>query len=470
MLLSLTMLTPLIINYIYNEHNQKVFFYSFLITFLFGFLLWFLNRKSSKRLKTNDGFIIVTSIWVCVSIFGCIPYILAPDLNLSLSKAVFESTSGFTTTGATIISHLDDLSHSILFYRQQTEFLGGMGIIVLTVAILPLLGVGGIKLYNAETSSPWKDEKISPKISSTAKALWGIYLLLTFLCFISYLLAGLDVFNALCYTLSTVSTGGFAPCDASMSNMPTSVIIVCIVFLFLSAIGFKLHYLALTKFRLKYYIQDLEFRTYFYYLFFISFIISITLIANSKDNFDVIRIVLDSIFQTVSLSSSAGFISNSNYYLWPSFLPILLILVLTIGGCAGSTSGGLKIIRAILFTKKATLEAKKVINPQGFFTIKIGDIHISESALNKVSGFISIYIIFFCIGWLSLLGTGLNIETSFSAILTSLSNAGPGLGDIGSSFAKVSNSSLWICSFFMIAGRLEIFTIVVLLIPEFWRK
>ncbi|MDN9007533.1 potassium transporter TrkG [Francisella tularensis] len=470
MFLSLTMLSPLLVDYIYDEDNAYPFVLSFTVTFLCGFLLWFISRKSNKKLSNRDGFLIVTLVWIFVTVFGAIPYMSFPGLNLSFTNAVFESVSGFTTTGGTVIEGLDKLPHSILFYRQQTEFFGGMGIIVLSVAILPLLGVGGMQLYKAEVSGQWKDDKIAPKISSTAKALWMVYLLLTFLCFISYLLVGVEPFDAICYTFSTVSTGGFAPSDASMTDKPLGMLIVCAIFLFLGTTSFKAHYIALSKFKISHYFRNIEFKAYFYFLFFTSFIVCITIITHTNDLSNIFSIVTNSIFQVISISSSAGFVSDNNYYLWPSFLPIMLMFIAIIGGCGGSTAGGLKMIRAILFKEKAILEARRVIHPQGVFTVKLGDIHISEQALNRVSGFISVYIIIFAGGWLALLGCGLDIPTAFSTIATTLSNVGPGLGDIGSNFKNLPKEALWICNFAMIAGRLEIFTILVLFMPDFWRK
>lgn len=470
MFLSLTMLSPIIIDLIYQEDNSAPFLTSFFLTFISGFLSWIISRKSTKKLSNRDGFIIVALVWLAVTIYGSIPYMMFPDLSLSFTKAVFESTSGFTTTGGTVIQGLDNLPHSILFYRQQTEFLGGMGIIVLSVAILPLLGVGGMQLYKAEIAGQWKDDKLAPKISSTAKALWLVYILFTILCFVSYMLVGLNPFDAICYTFSTVSTGGFAPSDASMTDKSTGVLIVCMIFLFLGATSFKAHYLALAKFRISHYFKDVEFKAYCYYLFFAIFIVAITLISHANDFSEIPEIIKNSVFQVIALSTSSGFISDSNFYLWPSFLPIMLMFIAIIGGCGGSTAGGLKMTRAILFKEKAMLEAKRVIHPQGVFTVKIGNAQISEQALNRVSGFISVYVILFGLGWLALLGCGLDVTTSFSTIATTLSNVGPGLGAIGSNFASMPDTALWICDFAMIAGRLEIFTILVLFMPEFWRK
>lgn len=470
MFLSITMLSPIIIDHIYHENNLYPFLVSFIVTFLSGFIMWFIARKSTKKLTNRDGFLIVALVWGFVTLYGAIPYLTFPGLNLTFTHAVFESASGFTTTGGTVISGLQHLPHSILFYRQQTEFFGGMGIIVLSVAILPLLGVGGMQLYKAEISGQWKDEKIAPKISSTAKALWLVYLLFTFLCFFSYLLVGMDPFDALCYTFSTVSTGGFTPTDASMTDKSTGVLIVCGIFMFLGATSFKAHFIALSRLSIKHYFRNVEFKAYCYLLFFASAVVAITMISFSNDLTDIPKTITDSIFQVVALSSSAGFVSDSSFYLWPSFLPIMLMFLAIIGGCGGSTAGGLKMIRAILFKEKAVLEAKRVIHPQGVFTAKLGDIHISEQALNRVSGYISVYIIIFGAAWLALLGCGLDVTTAFSTAATTLSNVGPGLGEIGTSFGTLPDKALWICDLTMIAGRLEIFTILVLFMPEFWRK
>ena len=470
MLLGLSMLTPVVVNSIYSERYAKPFFESFLITFIFGLLLWFIGRKSTRSISSRDGFIIVALVWSIVAIFGSIPYIIFPKLHLSFSQAVFESASGFTTTGATVIQGLDSLPHSILYYRQQTQFLGGMGIIVLTVAILPLLGSGGMQLYKAEATGYKKDEKLAPKISSTAKVLWLVYLLITFLCIICYMLAGMGPFDAICYAFSTVANGGFAPSDASMENKSPAVLVVCIVFLFLSATSFKSHYIALSKFNIKHYAKDSEFKAYFYFLFFVSLITAITLVSYQKDTTNIGHTILNAVFQVVSISSSAGFISDSNYYLWPSFLPVLLMFVAIIGGCGSSTAGGLKMIRAMIFKEKVLLEAKRVIHPQGVFVIRLGGINISEQTLNRVSGFIAAYILLFAIAWLVLLSFGLDIPTSFSAVATTLSNSGPGLGAIGVNFKSLPNEALWLCDFTMVAGRLEIFTILILFMPEFWKK
>ena len=329
MFLSLTMLSPVVIDHLYSEHTSYPFIASFLATFLSGFLLWFIARNTTKKLSNRDGFLIVALVWGFVTLFGAIPYMTFPGLDLSFTHAVFKSASGYTTTGATIIDGLDTLPHSILFYRQQTEFFGGMGIIVLSVAILPLLGVGGMQLYKAEIAGQWKDEKIAPKISSTAKALWMVYLLFTFLCFLSYMLIGMNPFDAICYTFSTVSTGGFAPSDASMTDKSTGVLIVCGIFLFLGATSFKAHYIALSDFKIKHYFKNVEFKAYCYLLFFCSIIVSITMIAYTDNLSEISKIIMNSIFQVISLSSSAGFISDKNFYLWPSFLPILLIFWLS---------------------------------------------------------------------------------------------------------------------------------------------
>jgi len=470
MFFSFTMLSPLITNFYFAEQAQDYFIYSFFITFATGLLLFMFCKNTTKRITTKDGFIIVISIWVCLSIFGALPYILMMNKDINITRCIFEYVSGFTATGGSVFRDLSILPKAIIYYRQQSQFLGGMGIIVLSVAILPLLGVGGMKLYRAEPTGPWKDRKLTAKISETAKVLWLIYIFFTLYCILSYLLSGMNFFDAVCYAFSTVSTGGFAPSNTGMIGQSNTVLGVCIVFMLLSATSFRLHFLAIFNHNLKVYFKDPELKSYFIFIFFMVIIITLTLISFQEDGYRLIDVIWDGVFQVVSFASNTGFISNYDYYIWPTFIPVLMMFIALIGGCAGSTSSGLKMVRSILFKEKAFLEAKRVIHPEGIFSVKLGDQFISEEVLNRVSGFVSAYFMFLGLVWLVLLGIGLDSMTSFSAAVATLSNVGPGLANIGVNYADLSDNALWVLDFSMLVGRLEVFTVVVIFMPYFWRQ
>lgn len=468
MFFSLTMLTPIVVSWIYDEHNTEPFIFGFLITLISGVTFWALSAKSRKQLTVKDGFIVVIAIWSVLGLYGAIPYMLSNGLDLSFSDAVFESISGFTTTGATVIHGLDVLPKSLLYYRQQTQLLGGMGIIILSVAILPMLGVGGMQLYRAEANGPWKENKLTPRIADTAKVLWGVYLLLVALCIMSYKLGGMSWFNAVCYAYSTVSTAGFAPSDASMAGQTPLIYSICIFYMIIGGASFALHFTALRKMSLKIYWRDPEFRAYIFFAFSMMVVVVLTLISQdaSKNNE---RAFWDGIFQVASLITTTGFTSDSNYHLWPLFLPILLMIIGLIGGCAGSSSGGLKIVRAVLLRKQAFREARRLVHPAGVFPIKFGNKVMSESVMSSVWGFVAAYFILFVILWLCMMSVGVDSITAFSAVAASISNAGPGLGQVGVNYATLPASAHWLLNFAMLLGRLEVFTILVLFTPDFWR-
>ncbi|WP_116962982.1 potassium transporter TrkG [Fastidiosibacter lacustris] len=469
MFLSLTMLTPMIVNWIYDEHNGKPFLLSFIITMISGLLLWLLSSRSKKELTIKGGFIVVIAIWSVLGLYGSIPYMLSNGLHLEFSDAVFESVSGFTTTGATVIHGLDSLPKSILYYRQQTQLLGGMGIIILSVAILPMLGVGGMQLYRAEANGPWKENKLTPRIADTAKVLWGIYLLLVVLCILSYKLGGMTWFNAVCYAYSTIGTGGFAPSDASMGGQTPLIYSICIFYMMVSATSFALHFTAFRRLSLKVYWRDPEFRAYIFFAFSMMVIVVLTLISQDATKSNDLAF-WDGLFQVVSFVSNTGFTSDSNYHSWPLFIPILLMVIGLIGGCAGSSSGGLKIVRAVLLRKQAFREARRLVHPSGVFPVKFGNKVMSEAVMSSVWGFVAAYFIMFVILWLCMMGVGVESITAFSAVAASISNLGPGLGHVGVNYAMLPTQAHWILNFAMLLGRLEVFTILVLFTPDFWRR
>ncbi|MDH5630553.1 MAG: TrkH family potassium uptake protein, partial [Gammaproteobacteria bacterium] len=363
---------------------------------------------------------------------------------------------------------LDDLPHAVLFYRQQLQWLGGMGIIVLAVAILPMLGIGGMQLYRAETPGPVKDSKLTPKIAGTAKALWNIYLGLTIACALSYWWAGMGLFDAITHSFSTVAIGGFSTHDASIGWFDNpNIEIVCMIFMLISGINFSLHFVTVRSLSIEPYANDLEFRTYISMLLIITLVVLIVLLAHGDKGFsDSLR---DAAFQTISLATTTGF-TTENFSTWPIFLPALLIFASFVGGCAGSTAGGIKVIRFLLLFKQGAREIRKLIHPNAIFKIRIGHSVLSENIIEAVWGFFATYVALFFIFMFILMGDGLDQVTAFSAVAACMNNLGPGLGEVAVNYAGISDLSKWVLSIAMLFGRLEIFTLLVLFTPAYWRK
>ena len=470
MMFSTSMLTPLIINGVFHEQFWRPFVSAFLCTFFTGFFSWFLFRKQHRELKTRDGFLIVVLFWFGICFFASLPFIFAISHHQhSITDAVFESVSGFTTTGATIINHIDKLPRAILFYRQQLQFLGGMGIVVLAVAILPMLGVGGMQLYRAETPGPMKDSKLTPRIAHTAKALWSIYFLLTVLCMLTYWASGMNWFDALGESFATVSTGGFSMHDPSFAYYQSDLIaLVACVFMLLGGTNFALHFVAFQKKRLQHYWQDEEFRTYFAFLTLSSALVITSLILYGHSKFNIHTLV-QSTFNVVSMATTTGFVSEP-FYNWPTFTPVFIMLLSIIGGCAASTTGGIKIIRALLLFKQSKREIPRLLHPTAIIPIKFGKHPLPEPVLQSMWAFISVFIALFLVLVLIFMALNNDFITSFSAITAALANSGAGLGAVSSNFTHLGHASKWVLIFAMIAGRLEIFSLLILFSPHFWQK
>ncbi len=463
---SLTMLPPTFFAILYEDGQGPAFLNSFLIYLALGSAIWYPLRHTKSDLRLRDGFLVVAGFWVVIGLAGALPFLLS-DLEMTVTDAAFEAVSGLTTTGATVIVGLDHLPKSILFYRQQLQWLGGMGIIVLALAVLPMLGVGGMQLYKAETPGPVKDSKLTPRITETAKALWYIYLGLTVLCALAYGLAGMSWFDALCHSFSTVAIGGFSTHDASIGYFDSAMIdTVCVAFMLIAGVNFSLHFLAYRRIQLWHYWRDAEFRTY---LGIIAVgVIVVTLGLEATDYIDVTSEAFRaSVFQVVSIATTTGF-STENYAAWPGSIPLLLILLSFIGGCAGSTAGGMKVIRWLLIFKQGAREIKRLIHPNAEIPVKLSNKAVPVKVIDAVWGFFSIYIVVFAVIMLLLMATGLDQVTAFSAVAATLNNLGPGLGDVANNFVIVNDSAKWISVFAMILGRLEIFTLLVLFIPAFW--
>jgi trk system potassium uptake protein TrkH len=375
--------------------------------------------------------------------------------------------SGLTTTGATVLSQLDDLPKSILFYRQQLQWLGGMGIIVLAVAVLPLLGVGGMELYHAESSGIAKD-RLTPKLRNTAIALWKIYLSLTVLCALAYFFSGMSIFDAISHSFSTVAIGGFSTHDSSIGYFNSITIeMIAMFFMFLAGINFSLHFVAWNNRSLVDYIQDSEFKTYATVLIIASIIVAIALSLNNEYG-SASETIRHSLFQTVSIATTTGF-SSQNYNSWPAAIPVFLIMISFIGACVGSTGGGIKVVRVLVMFRLGMKEIHKFIRPNAQVSIKLNKASINEKALVSVLGFFSLYAISFIFIMMLLMFAGLDQVTAYSATAATMNNLGPGLGEVAQNYGSLGETAKWILSFSMLIGRLEVLTIIAIFHRAFWR-
>ena len=466
---SLMMLPPVLVSLYYDDNTSRLFLESAGIFLLLGLLVYWPVRHEKRELRVRDGFLIVTCSWLVVILVGALPFVLLELPDLSFVDALFESASGFTTTGATIISDVDALPRAILFYRMETQWLGGMGIIVLAVAIMPMLRIGGMQLYKAEIPGPVKDAKLTPRITETAKALWLIYLGITVLCIAAYEMGGMDLFDAVGHGFSTVATGGFSTHNESFAywNNP-ELEAIAMIFMLIAGINFGLHYIAWRHATMQNYFNDNEVKVYV--LLLSVFIALATTALYLTNTFDSLAASLrHGAFHVISVMSTTGFTTDP-FYAWPSFVPLLLIFIAFIGGCAGSTAGGMKVIRVILLHRQAWRELRMLIHPNAVLPIKYDGQTVTPALMAAVWGFFLLFIASFAIMTMMLTATGLDMVTSYSAVVACIANMGPALGEAGLNFASLNDPAKVILSFAMLLGRLEIYTVLVLLVPEFWKN
>nr|WP_290576353.1 TrkH family potassium uptake protein [Algiphilus sp.] len=469
MLFSTTMLPPALVDLFYREGVALSFVVGFGITLVTGALLWLPVYSFRRELKIREGFLVAVLFWTVLSLFAAVPLYLALTPRLGIAQAAFEAVSGLTTTGATVITGLDTLPHGVLYYRQQLQWLGGMGIIVLAVAILPLLGVGGMQIYRAEVPGPIKDNKLTPRIRETARVLWQIYLTLTVACALAYYLAGMTPFDAVSHAFSTVSTAGFSTHDNSIGHFDSTLIeMICVVFMISGAINFGLHFAMLREKHPLAYWRDAEFKT------FMGIILAITLFVTavlwiSGTYGSGVKAFTHALFQVVSIGTTSGF-GTADHTSWPLLLPPLLLFASFIGGSAASTTGGIKVVRVMLLFKQGIREVVRMIHPNAELPIKIGHRTVPDRVVQAVWGFFSVYAGFYLIIFFLMLAAGLDVVTAFSAVAATLNNLGPGLGEVASNFAAVNDFGLWVGVFAMLLGRLEIFPLLVVLTPYFWRR
>lgn len=468
MIFSIALIPPILVSLIYQDSALGAFISALGITFATGAVIWFPVRYRKQDLRTRDGFVVTVLFWLVLALSGSLPLMLAESPGLSFTDAFFESLSGWTTTGATVITGLDNLPESILFYRQFLQWLGGMGIIVLAVAILPMLGIGGMQLYRAETPGPMKDSKLTPRITETAKTLWYIYLALTIACALGYWIAGMGLFDAICHAFSTVAIGGFSTHDASIGYFDNGLIeTVAIFFMIISAFNFALHFYTWRFKSISHYFADSEVKTLLSILFIAGIVTFVTLVmSHSYEPNEALRFGL---FELVSIATTTGF-ATADFSIWPVFLPFLLFFLAFMGGCAGSTGGGLKVIRVLLIYKQGSREMKRLIHPNAILPIRIGGRAIDDRVVEAVWGFFSVYLFLYMVMTILLLATGLDFVTSFSAVGACINNLGPGLGEVAAHYGEISDFAKWVLSFAMLLGRLEIFTLLVLFTPMFWRQ
>jgi len=455
----------------YNDGDFIPILQSIVTTISFGIILvLFFRNKEKKELTTRDGFAIVTIGWISMVIFSALPFYFSGIL--SYTNSFFEAMSGLTTTGATVLGHsatlmVEDMPHGLLFWRSFTQFIGGMGIIVFSIAILPMLGMGGVQLFRAEVAGPAAD-KITPRVKQTAKLLWGIYVGFVLIETFVLRIEGMPWFDALCHSFGTMATGGFSTKNISIAAYGGLIQWTIIFFMFCAATNFSLHYYFIAKKNGKYF-KDLEFKVYLTLVIFCAFLFFINII-NSADYSLNMESVRHSIFTSVSLITTTGF-GTEDFESWPAMSKTLVFFLLFVGGSAGSTTGGMKIIRSILVFKYLIYEIRKLLHPKGVFNITIGENTIDDNVVRATLGFYLFYILIFVFTAMVLSMTGLDVTTALTASASAIGNIGPGLGSIGptDNWGHLTDLAKWLTSFCMLLGRLEIFTVVVLFSRSFWK-
>lgn len=469
---SISLLPPLAISF-FSSHPSDDTFPAFLISFIAilatGIAIWLPVRKNREQLGPREGFLTVAAFWFSLVTIGTLPFLLSQNLEINFTDAFFESMSGLTTTGATVLTGIDDWPKSILYYRQQLQWLGGMGIIVLAVAVIPMLGIGGMQLYLAEMPGAMKNTKLTPRIKETAKALWYIYLGLTIICALAYKLAGMSLFDAVTHSFSTIAIGGFSTHDASFAYFEQDLVLyIAIVFMILAGVNFALHFRVLHKLHVRDYFQNTELRVYLWILLVTAIIVCTVLLLFYDKLGGPSETIKHGIFQVVSIATTSGFTTH-DFSKWPLFVPAMLLAASIIGGCTGSTAGGVKVVRVVLLFKQGRREILQLINPDAIIPIRLNADPVHERVIHSVWGFFALYIVSFVVLALILQATGLDMQTAFSTVTACLNNLGPALGAASEGYSTLSSASKWVLAFTMLLGRLELLTLLILLTPRYWR-
>ncbi|MCF8308317.1 MAG: TrkH family potassium uptake protein [Bacteroidales bacterium] len=431
-----------------------------------GLIITWFYRRASPALSKREGFIIVTSSWIVISLFGAIPFFLSGDIP-SYTDAFFETMSGFTTTGATILNDIEAMPKGLLFWRSMTHWIGGMGIIVLSLAILPFFGIGGMSLFVAEVPGPTPD-KLHPRITATAKRLWGIYVLLTFVETLLLMAGGMDLFNGLTHSFGTMATGGFSPKNTSIAEFSPYIQYIIVLFMIFAGTNFSLHYLALNG-RIKEVFRNEEYRYFLRILGAFTLLITLFLIFNGFGDWE--ESFRKGMFQVVSIVTTTGYIT-SDYLSWPASLWVIIFMLMFIGGSAGSTGGGIKVMRQLLLFKNGFLELKRMIHPNAIIPVRFNQKTVGRNVIYNILSFFVLYMIIFAISIVVMaLVMGLDFETAVGSVAATIGNIGPGIGGVGpvENYAAIPVAGKWFLTFLMLIGRLELFTVLILLSPNFWK-
>ncbi|MFP4024890.1 MAG: TrkH family potassium uptake protein [Thiohalospira sp.] len=451
----------------FNQNDKFALGITALICFVIGITLWVVTKNAPKNIGKRDGYIIVSMVWVVFSMFGALPFVISGAIP-SYTNAFFETISGFTTTGASILNDIETMPHGLLFWRSLTQWLGGMGIIVLSLAILPIFGIGGMQLFVAEVPGPTPD-KLHPRIKETAKRLWIIYIGFTFAETILLKIGGMTWFDAINHSFTTMATGGFSTKQASIAHFQSPFIhYVIIFFMFLAGTNFTLSYYAL-HFKFGKVFKNEEFRYYFGFITFYTIIIAGTIWY--FEGYHLEKSFRDSLFQVVSIITTTGFVT-ADYLIWVPFISVMFFSLMFFGGSAGSTGGSVKIIRVMLLLKNSYLELKRMIHPNAVIPVRINKKSVPQQIITNVLAFVVIYMLITIISTIVISAMGYDLETSVGAVAATLGNIGPGIGQVGpvENYEQFPVFGKWFLSFLMLIGRLELFTVLLLFSPAFWRK
>ena len=467
---SVTYILPICTSLIYHDGTLFDFALAMVMTFAVGCLMWMLTRHNKGELSIRHGYLLVVMIWTALPAFATLPMLLLIN-GLSFTDAYFETMSGMTTTGATVLTGLDALPPAINLWRHELIWLGGMGIIVLAVAILPLLGIGGRQLYKAETPGPMKDSTLTPRITETARNLWLVYLCITVVCIISLNVAGMSWLDAICHAFSTMGLGGFSTHDASVGYFNSAVIeFVLIVFMLLAAMNFATHFLAWREKSLKLYLRDTEALSTII-LILVSCLVIGTFLWWQGTYPSFWTALRHASFNLVSIATDCGF-SSVDFNRWPMFAPLWMLFLSCISTSSGSTGGGIKMIRTLILIKQAGREFLRLLHPAAVNPLKIGGRVVPDNVVFSVLGFIFLYFMSVVVLTFTLVISGLDFVSAFSGIIACINNAGPGLGILGpaSNYGILSDFQTWVCTLAMLIGRLEIVTVLIIFTPHFWRR